>query len=63
MTMPIRPPRPRRPATIRQDDLVRLGLAFAAMSEAIRVLVDPEAPDATAALNRAMARATGVIPE
>jgi hypothetical protein len=43
--------------------LVRLGLAFAAMSEAIRVLVDPEAPDATAALNRAMARATGVIPE
>lgn len=51
--------RPRRRAPQPSvEDLVRLGLAVATLNEAVRLLCDPEAPNATEALNRAMARAS-----
>jgi hypothetical protein len=52
-----RPRTRRRHAQPSPEDLVRLGLALATLNEAVRLMCDPEAPNATEALNRAMARA------
>jgi len=47
-------PRRRRPALTREQ-LVRLGIAWGALEETIRQIVDPTADTAAEALSRAMA--------